>query len=212
MSQSLLSRFWPALRLALTLLRTTLAPLDTLDRRERANVRAWLRALEVLARKAVLIAARALTLGDARPRPRPRPHTTAPAAPRAGKPPPRLRLWPKLRRGRARVRQIGPPLLVREIWRERARAALAAQLAKARLERKPFHVRFADRLDALERLIENPAPAARRLARKLAHAPKIAAKIVAARFGEARGVAIEIVHAIDRESFYGPARPTPDTS
>ncbi|MGE0186634.1 MAG: hypothetical protein AB7Q23_12660, partial [Hyphomonadaceae bacterium] len=134
MSQSLLSRFWPALRLALTLLRATLAPLDTLDRRERAHVRAWLRALEGLARKAVLIAARAVTLSDAPARPRP--NTATPAAPRAGKRLPRLRLWPKLRRGRARVRQIGPPLLVREIWRERARAARAAQLAKARLERK----------------------------------------------------------------------------
>ncbi|MGD9815939.1 MAG: hypothetical protein AB7F85_09430 [Hyphomonadaceae bacterium] len=211
MSQSLLSRFWPALRLALTLLRATLAPLDTLDRRERAHVRAWLRALEGLARKAVLIAARAVTLSDAPARPRP--NTATPAAPRAGKRLPRLRLWPKLRRGRARVRQIGPPLLVREIWRERARAARAAQLAKARLERKPFHIRFADRLDALERLIENPAPAARRLARKLAQAPKIALKIVAARFGEARGVATEIAHAIDRESFYGPAaRPAPNSS
>ncbi|MGE0184831.1 MAG: hypothetical protein AB7Q23_03450 [Hyphomonadaceae bacterium] len=210
MSQSLLSRFWPALRLALTLLRATLAPLDTLDRRERANVRAWLRALEGLARKAVLIAARAVTLGDAPARPRP--NTATPAAPRAGKRLPRLRLWPKPRRGRARVRQIGPPLLVREIWRERARAARAAQLAKARLERKPFHIRFADRLDALERLIENPAPAARRLARKLAQAPKIALKIVAARFGEARGVATEIAHAIDRVSFYGPARPAPNSS
>ncbi|MGE0187084.1 MAG: hypothetical protein AB7Q23_14945, partial [Hyphomonadaceae bacterium] len=91
-------------------------------------------------------------------------------------------------------------------------AARAAQLAKARLERKPFHIRFADRLDALERLIENPAPAARRLARKLAQAPKIALKIVAARFGEARGVATEIAHAIDRVSFYGPARPAPNSS
>lgn len=212
MSQSLLSRFWPALRLALTLLRATLAPLDTLDRRERAKVRAWLRALEGLARKAVLIAARAVTLSDAPARPRPNLRKNAPAALRAGKRLPRLRLWPKLRRGRARVRQIGEPLLVREIWRERARAARAAQLAKARLNRKPFHIRFADRLDALERLIENPAPAARRLARKLAQAPKIALKIVAARFGEARGVAIEIVHAIDRVSFYGGAPAAPNTS
>jgi len=190
----LLTRLWPALAAALMALRAALAPLMTLRRRERGEVCAALRAMEALARKAVLIEARELApkLAQAKPRP---PRAAALVA-RASRPRlPRVRLWPKLRL-HARVRVLGPPTSVREIWRARQRAALIARLEAGRGKRKPAYLRLADRLDALERLIGAHAAAARRLARKLVIAPALASAIAAAPQAHAAHIEPDLVHEV----------------
>jgi len=215
MSCDLLSRFWPALAAALMLLRTHLPRLDTLTPSEGRGFRAWLRALETLARRAVLIEAVALKPAAAAPKrsaktPEPKP-ARAPS-PRK----PRLRLWPAPR-FRARVRLLGPPTSMREIWRENRRAALIARLKAGRCKRKPAHLRFADRLDALERLIAAPGAAARRLARKLASTRSPAVAITIARQGAPRGVDPGIAAAVCQRSWLAacgvnPSGPVADSS
>jgi hypothetical protein len=80
-----------------------------------------------------------------------------------------------------RVRLLGPPTSMREIWRDRRREALIERLRAARARMKPQHVRLADRIDALQRFLDAPRPAIRRLARKLRRAAKLAYTIAARR-------------------------------
>jgi hypothetical protein len=68
-----------------------------------------------------------------------------------------------------RIRLLGPPTLVREIWREQA----ADAPAKPHRQRFAFDAeisvwRLARRVEALRRALDNPKPHARRLAHRLA--------------------------------------------
>lgn len=181
-----LTRLWSSFREALSRLRATLQPLHTQDRKERRELRRALAGLEAFARRVVLLEAMSL------PRTRlDRASSDAPASlkargPRKTTSPPSLRLWPRQKRGAARVRQLGPPLLVRDIWREQHRAALIARLKDAR--RRPITTRLADRIGALENLIAAPLRAAKRLAHKLVRLPSLALKLVMARLSAARGI------------------------
>lgn len=85
--------------------------------------------------------------------------------------------WPHTPPPPARIRQLGPPLLVRDIFRDRARAAMMRRLTMARALRPPDAVLIARRFGALERIFAKPIAAARRLARKLNAAPKLALKL-----------------------------------
>lgn len=198
MSASLLSRLWPALFNAVMRLRTLLPPLQTLTGREGRVFRAWVAALECVARKAVLIEAKALGPMLMASRSRRRPELKALWTP-PRKAPPSLRLWRPARPG-PRARLLGPPNSMREVWLERRRAALAARLVAARTKRKPGWIRLGDRLDALERLIAAPGRAARRLARKLLTAPSLAADIAAALNSEPRGLDAELIQEVWAES------------
>ncbi len=130
----------------------------------RRRVRAWLAPLEAMVRKLLIVEAAALKP----PPPRAAKSKTPAARKPAAKRPPSFNLIPELAREpqcRARVRQIGPPLLVREIWREQRRRALIAQLAKA--PRPAPFTRLINRVCAVARVVGNPLPHARRLARLL---------------------------------------------
>jgi hypothetical protein len=180
MSLPLVSRLWSHAREVLTRLRATLMPLDTLDRKERRDLRQWLTALESFARRIVLLEALSLPPLDREPSGS-HSQRDANAGLKARDPrKPRLRLWPQPKRAGPRIRQLGPPVLVREIWRDQHRAALIARLAIVRTRRRPSLTRLADRIDALESLIAAPLRAARRLARKLAQLPRLALKLAAA--------------------------------
>lgn len=173
MSSSLLTQLWSNVRAALSRLRATLAPLDTLTSKERRDLRTWLRALETFARRVVLLEALSLDRLDrgfslsAEARRAKGEGASARKARIQRKRRPTLRLWPRPKPPRARIRLLGPPTLVRDIWREQHRATLIARLQSARGNRRPAHVRLADRIDALENLLAAPMRAARRLARKL---------------------------------------------
>jgi hypothetical protein len=145
---------------------------------ERRSIRVWLRPLEAMVRKIVLIEAMALALEPEAPS-RPRRKTTRA---RAGKRRTSLRLWPRNpppSRG-PRIRALGPDIMVRDIYRDRARLALARHLSAIRGARTPEGLRVAARIDALERVIARPRPAARRLARKLRVKPSLALKLAVA--------------------------------
>jgi hypothetical protein len=74
-----------------------------------------------------------------------------------------------------RIRDLGRPLLVRDIWREQERCQRMARLARARVARylvdearnRAKSQALARRFEALKRAIANPAPHARRLLAKL---------------------------------------------
>jgi len=153
-----------------------------LDRDTLAAMRAWLRPLEALVRRIVLIEAAALARTPLAPKRQSERHAQAPQA----KPPRQrsyaLRLWARTPPAPARIRQLGPPLLVRDIYRERARAAQARRLNMVRFMRPPEPLRIARRIEALARVLEKPANAVRRLARKLRQLPKLAIKLAAARW------------------------------
>jgi hypothetical protein len=166
---------------------------SALEPQERQAIARWLAPLEAMVRKIVLIEAVALARtgavqrGPARPIEGPlapsRPpamtvialppppvrilsHVAppAPAQPRA----PSLRLWPRTRASLGpRVGDLGPPLLASEAWRDRGRLALARHLARARLMRRTPQQRLARRIAALQRVIERPRAAIRRLARRV---------------------------------------------
>jgi hypothetical protein len=165
MSLSLLSRLWSTARAALTRLRATIAPLGTLDAKERRHLRSWLRALEAFARRVVLLGA--LHLNGSEWDREPSGSLARKACLSRAQAKPALRLWPRPKPPRARIRQLGPPVLVRDIWRDQHRATLIARLNAARGRRRPLHIRLADRIDALENLLAAPIRAIRRLARKL---------------------------------------------
>jgi hypothetical protein len=152
-----------------------------LNATERRTLRTWLTPLEAMARKIVLIEALALASEPEPPRkpPRPRANRTAAQKPRTAS----LRLWPRNpppARG-PRIRSLGPDILVRDIYRDQARLALARHLNAIRWKRRPEGARAARRIDALERLIARPQPAARRLARKLRAKPQLALKLATKR-------------------------------
>jgi hypothetical protein len=177
MSLELLSRLWSNAREALTRLRASLLPLGTLDRKERRELRAWIAALEAFVRRIVLLEAlhlRPLDRGSSGPHgvavAQARPKTRGPRKPR-------LRLWPQPKRTGPRIRLLGPPTTVAEIWREQRRDALIARLKAARGRRRKPHIVLADRIDALESILAAPMRAARRLARKLAQLPRLAMKL-----------------------------------
>lgn len=190
MSSSLI-RLWSHAINALSRLRATILPLATLLNKERRTLRANLSALEAFCRRLVLTQAILDHASNARAKLKlsfggawsdahssmvhQRASLTTP-----GPKKPTLRFWPRARRGRARVRLLGPPTSLKEIWRAQHRDALIARLKRARLNAKPAHLRLADRIDALQRLLDAPRAALRRLARKLRLAPKLA-HIIAAR-------------------------------
>jgi hypothetical protein len=182
MSDTLITRLWSSFRDALTRLRATLQPLHTQTRKERADLRRALAQLEDFVRRVVLLEAMTLRPGFSDREPsgsHPRWKTRGPRKPT-------LRLWPRQKRGAPRIRQLGPPTLVRDIWRDQHRAALIARLKTAR--RRPITTRLADRIDALENILAAPLRAAKRLARKLARLPLLALKLVMARLTAARGI------------------------
>ncbi|HYD73783.1 MAG TPA: hypothetical protein VEF55_11645, partial [Candidatus Binatia bacterium] len=153
-----------------------LARRDWIGPKEQREIRAWLGPIIAMARKIVFIEAAAL------PRCAPPPAAKR-AATRAKSPRPRtisIRLWPQQKRIGPRARQLGPPVLVRDIWRDRAREAAARHLAMVRFMRPTPHLQLSRRIEALARLIARPLAAARRLARKLRLMPRIAIKIGAA--------------------------------
>jgi hypothetical protein len=88
--------------------------------------------------------------------------------------PKRVRPMPPRDTGGPRIRDLGRPLLVRDIWREQARRSLIdrlrpkpnAEAAHARAQRKAR--KLARRFEALRRVLADPRRAIVRLARKLA--------------------------------------------
>lgn len=193
MPLELLSRLWSHAREAFARLRTSLLPLDVLDKKERAKLSRFLGALEAFVRRIVLIEALSLDRAAlqsrrparAAPRPRPRgPHKRRPC----------LRLWPRQKRTGPRVRLLGPPTLVSEIWRDQRRHALIARLAAARDRRHCPAIILAGRIDALDSILAAPLRAARRLARKLAQAPRLALKLAGAKLRAAPGLDDDVLH------------------
>jgi hypothetical protein len=147
----------------------TAAAIVRLSRREREGLRAWVVGLEAMVRKLLLIEA------DRLGPPASLRHGSAAqkeAGADAGGPRnPSFHLLPAAARQRehsARIRQLGPSLLVRDLWRDAAREARIARLKAA--PRAAPYVRIANRIAALARVIARPAPHARRLARVLAKA------------------------------------------
>ena len=156
--------------------------------KEKSEVRSWISPLIALVRKLVLIEAIALArapLSKVRTADvpvRPRGNAALPARTRTHA----LRLWPQSKRTGPRIRQLGPPVLVRDIWRDNARAAAAYHLKKVRFMRPPPGVQFARRIDALTRILDRPLAAARRLANKLRAIPKLALKLIARKLPRTR--------------------------
>ncbi len=146
----------------------TLTVLATLSARQLRIVRAWMTPLEVMVRKLLLIEAASLEPtpqrlskpkhADTRSvRQRTRAFTVIPAGARPSKAP-------------QRIRSLGPPLLVRDAWREAQRTALIARLRAS--PRPAPTARLANRIRALASVIHNPAPHARRLARLLSRSTR----------------------------------------
>jgi hypothetical protein len=159
----------------------TAAALAGLTRRHRAEVLTWLPPLETLVRKLLLIEAAALAPrliakragGDQRAR-------TARAHQVAFKLSP-LAL-PKAHP--ARIRLLGAPTTLAELWLNQRRAARVSRLSEA--PRAAPNVRLANRIAALAAVIAKPLPHARRLARLLRRpsgAAKLADAIASARLG-----------------------------
>lgn len=161
-----------------------IAKRDKLFRQERIEARRWLRTLEIMVRQLVLIEASALRR-DARVRAthivRLANLVAAKSATRASARRSSFRLWPRQPPPPARIRMLGPPVLVREIWRDSARAAQAQRLNAACFSRLPEPQRIAGRIEALERVLARPERAARRLAHRLRLSPATAQRIAAQR-------------------------------
>ena len=204
MSLELISRLWSNAREALTRLRASLLPLDTLDRKERRDLRAWIAALEAFVRRIVLL--EALSLGHLdRGSSDPQSQRCAKARLKTRGPrKPRLRLWPQPKRTGPRIRLLGPPITVAEIWRDQRRDALIARLKAARGRRRKPHIILADRIDALESILAAPMRAARRLARKLKQLPRLAMKLAFAITRPVPGLDDSIPHEAHSASI-GPA-------
>lgn len=148
---------------------SAIAAFVALERKQRRAILDWLVPLEALARKLLLIDAAALTL----PAPRPRAQHTKAARPRrtaAFSIPIPSTL--SARTAQPRIRALDP-VLVKDIWREQARRArIAALKAQRATSRRPAPQRFADRIAALARVLDNPMPHAKRLARRLRRMPR----------------------------------------
>jgi hypothetical protein len=176
MSAPPLARLWTHVTDALSRLRASIGLLHTLIARERRELRASLRALETFCRRLAIV--EALKLGATARAAR---NPNAKRARGSRKRRPCLRLWPRTRPAPVRVTMLGRATSMREIWRAQKRAALLARLARARLHRKPAHLRLADRIDALQHFLDAPTRALRRLARKLRRTPKVGFAIAARR-------------------------------
>jgi hypothetical protein len=171
-------------------------------------IRARLAPLEALVRKIVLIEAAAL-LGQ--PEPLRAPSRVRPPRSAARRRACAFRLWPRARPHPARIRQLGPALLVRDAFRERARAELIRRLAAARRMRRPAPERLARRIEALARVLERPRAAIRRLARKLRAAPGLGASLAVARWPRA-GADRELQGEVDRHAYFAVRAARADTS
>jgi hypothetical protein len=205
MSLQLLSRLWLNAREVLTRLRSSIGRLDVLDRKESRDLRSWIAGIEAYVRRIVLLEALHLDRLD---RGSSDPHVLG-ANKNArlktrGPRKPRLRLWPRPKRTGPRIRQLGPPVLVRDVWREQRRAALIARLAAARTRRRAPHVILADRIDALDAILAAPMRAARRLARKLAKLPRLALKLAFTATRPVRGADEPLMHEAHNATI-GPA-------
>ena len=191
-----IASLWQAARAFFERLRAAIGEAQTIARQRHldpdalAQMRAWLRPLEAMVRKIVLLQAMRLARTPEPPRPqqakRPPLVHYAPQ-PQAPYPQPRernarFRLWPRRKPHPARIRQLGPPLLVRDIYRERFREAQADRLNMVRFMRAPEPQRIAGRIAALARVIAKPARAIRLLARKLRASPRFAYTLAAARW------------------------------
>lgn len=182
MSAILITRLWSSFRDALSRLRATLQPLHTQTRKERRDLHRALAGLEAFVRRVVLLEAMALNpVGSDR-----EPSGSQLTSGKRRQRKPCLRLWPRHKRTGPRIRQLGPPVLIREIWRDQRRAALIDRLKHAK--RRPITTRLADRIDALENILAAPLRAAKRLARKLVRLPALALKLVMARLRAALGI------------------------
>lgn len=154
-----------------------------LEGREIGAARTWLRTLEIMVRKLVLIEAKRIERTERPPLTRHTVELRNLVAPRPARPQrksPRrasFRLWSRTPRPPVRIRMLGPPVLVREIWRDNERAARAQQLNIVRFMRRPEPQRIASRIEALERVLAKPEHAARRLARRLRAHPTTAHRI-----------------------------------
>lgn len=174
---------WLALRAMFTLMQSSIgAPLAErtwIDANERKRIYTWFAPVVAMVRKVVLIEALLLARDAVLGPRRPKSARATPTHTRERKP--TIRVWPRPKRSHARIRQLGPPVLVRDIWRDQAQQALARQLAAARAKRPPSHVTLARRFDALAKLIREPQRAIRALARKLLRERKFALVLAAKR-------------------------------
>lgn len=138
--------------------------LARLTRKQRREALDWLKPLEIMVRKLLLIEAYGLSASrtPARLRAQQAANSTRTRAPVFAL------LAPAARRRRApmRITLLGGPLLARGRWIEAARAARIARLHAA--APAPAHTRLANRIAALARVLKRPLGAARRLARRLA--------------------------------------------
>lgn len=148
-----------------------------------AEARRWLRTMETMVRWLVLIEAAARRVATRGPKLRDVVHLTNPVASKPARPPrPAARgysfkLWSRPPAHPARIRMLGAPVLVREIWRGNLRSAQARQLNMVRFMRTPEPLRIARRIEALERVLAKPERAIRRLARRLRVSPSTAQRI-----------------------------------
>jgi hypothetical protein len=158
-------------------------------RKARHAVRRRIKALETLVMKLLLIEASKLKIEPEPTRRRnaaQRVDSAIAAPPDLAKPetwrvrfalriPAEARPWTPPASSGPRIRSLNPPLLVRDIWRDRARQAHLRQLASARIARfipdeareRAHAVHLARRFEALRRVVADPVPRARLLLRKL---------------------------------------------
>jgi hypothetical protein len=150
----------------------TAAALAGLTRRQRAEVLTWLPPLETLVRKLLLIEAAALTplvvakrAGGERRAQTARAHQVA------------FKLSPlaSTKAHPARIRLLGAPTTLAELWLSQQRAVRVSRLNEA--PRAAPNVRLANRIAALAAVIAKPLPHVRRLARLLRR-PSGAAKLI----------------------------------
>ncbi len=157
-----------------------IAALDPLTRALRRELLAWLAPLEALVRKLILI--EAASFSGVAPlnvrKPPARAAVSTRRAPECGAPehwraPFHMAVPPETQRtipeDRApRIRVLGPPTLVREIWRELASIDPPAAPRRAPIDPKVSVWRLARRVEAVRRALDDPKSLARRLARRLA--------------------------------------------
>lgn len=202
------SRLWTAARALFARFGAAIgetAALAALDAEDVRDIRLWLRTLEAMVRRIVLIEAIALVRrGDASDGQADGRHgVRPPAVTLVALPPPSvrilsqcaatpdaprarramsLRLWPRSPASAGpRVRDPGPPLFVREALADRARLAASRHMQNLRAMRRPEPARIVERIAALARIVERPLAAVRRLARKLRALPKLAIQLAAKR-------------------------------
>lgn len=175
-----------------------------------ADQRAWLRPLEAMVRKIVLVEATKLAREPQKPTPPKLPPLVLSIYVRPAPPPypeprphkPRFRLWPRQAPPPVRIRQLGPPLLVRDLYRERFRDAQARQLAMVRFMRANEPTRIAGRIEALERILAKPIAAVRRLARKLRSQPKFALVLAVTRWPRSAHADLDTQNLLSRECYF----------